>query len=204
MGVYGALSPDRGLAFTAFPTTFAKSMKTPRSRIAGLMFALCVSCIPTHAGGVIDINIRKVGTNVVTSYGWDSHTNEASQLWFYAVASDATNAELNIIVTLGELTFPEAVEAIQKVVKPWRGPVFVNISSVAENGAVVTLTTRVPTGQDVSTHRSVPYQVTNGVPEIDVGGQSAPLPLFPSDEPGKGTDVRGDVAVPGPTIKARR
>jgi hypothetical protein len=161
--------------------TFLRSDKT--CSVLCLVLTLYSWSASSHADGFVDVSIRKSGTNVVTSYGWDDRTNEASRVWFASVAPTATNSSLNVILTLGELTFPEAAEAVQRVVRPWRGPVFVNISAVTSNGAVVTLTAYLQTGNDVSVHLGEPCDRRSE--ETVAPPRDAPdswQPLFPPSE----------------------
>lgn len=152
-------------------------MKTTCCLHACVILALCLCGASVSADGVWEMLIRKVGTNVVTSYGYDSSTNESSREFFCQMAPKATNITLNIVLTLGELTFPEAVEAIGKVARPWRGPVYVNISSIAQDGAVVTLSVYSKTGTDVSASRHEVRVETNTVPRPPL--TNGTTPLFP-------------------------
>lgn len=106
------------------------------------------------ADWICEVNIRKEGTNIVTSYGVDHGTNVASRAWYGAVAPTATNAALNVTLTLGDMTFLDAVGAIEDVVRPWPGPVYLNITTLRADATSVTLTTLVRTGKDITVRRS--------------------------------------------------
>jgi len=114
-------------------------------------------CLPAEADWICEVEIRKDGTSIVTCYNGRYGTNEASRLWFNAIAPKATdNDTLNVTVTLGDVTFSDAVEAIERVVQPWRGRITLNMTSVRGDGSCITLTTRARNGADVRILRTTP------------------------------------------------
>lgn len=125
--------------------------------VAEVVVVLASQCLGSDAGWACEINIRKDATNVVISYDGLTRTNDVSRNWYYAIAPKARVADiLSITVTLGDLRFEDAAEAIQQVVKPWRGRVALHMTSIRQDGACITMTTYVQDGNDIRAHISLP------------------------------------------------
>jgi len=148
-----------------------------------------LSCL-TSVFGHYEVNIRKEGSAVITSVDGVCCTTKVSRAWLAHQIEYSTNQTLNITCTLGAMTLPEAVDAIEAIGKSWLGQININIAAVREDGSVVVLRICLHNRSDMRVLRSYPVEVSRGVSPSSQGFGGPTFPqatnemLFPNGASG--------------------